>query len=95
MGSHLERSSVSWVLHRSLFVWFTGGFLRYASPAAPGGFGPKHTGVLNTRRRYFVCHSAHCLSGRNHGNRWPIYFFTFRTESLRESPACRRQESLQ
>ena len=49
MDAHAQRSGVPRVLHRPVLFDSVTGFLRYASPAAPGGFGPSRSAAPTAR----------------------------------------------
>ena len=64
------RSSAASSTGRYIFDSVTG-FLRYASPAAPGGFGPNTVGCSNGS--YVTCSDA--LPGRLDDDRRPLLFY--------------------
>ena len=94
-GRHTLKAGGEWV-HTNNFQVFRGffkgrylfdsvtGFLRYASPAAPGGFGPNTVGCANGT---FVTAPASCAAGASTGG--PLVFY-LQSSSPTASPATRR-----
>ncbi len=95
-GAHTIKTGAEW-LHTNNYQVFRGffegrylfdsvtGFLRYASPAAPGGFGPYTVGCSNGT----LCHGAGVLPGRHDDDVAGRCCSTCRAAALTASPATR------